>query len=85
MMQGGAGRGGLGHAARTGRLQAAGVGKALRVGSAVAAAVGACVTAAALLGADAGVPAAHAVAALSLLARARKATGRTFGPWDDRT
>ncbi|WP_160159201.1 diguanylate cyclase domain-containing protein [Streptomyces sp. SLBN-118] len=52
------------------------MGKALCVGSAVTAAGGAGVTAAALLGAGIGVPAVHAVATLSLLARTRTATGR---------
>ncbi|WP_328681668.1 diguanylate cyclase [Streptomyces sp. NBC_00322] len=75
-MQGGAGRGGSIRATSVGRLQVAGAGKALCFGSAVTAAGGAGVTAAALLGADIGVPAAHAVAALSLLARSRTAPDR---------
>ncbi|GAB2901197.1 hypothetical protein GCM10027074_78410 [Streptomyces deserti] len=61
---------------RIGRLKRAGAGNALYVGLAVAAVGGVLVAAAALLRAGAGVPAAHALAALSLLARARRAMGR---------
>ncbi|TPQ23288.1 sensor domain-containing diguanylate cyclase [Streptomyces sporangiiformans] len=70
-------RGGSVCCARTGRLSAAEPsGKALRVGSAMAAALGAGLGAAVSLPADVGVPVAHGTAALSLLARARMASGR---------
>lgn len=69
------GRDGLLHAARIGWLHVAGVGKAWCVGLAVAAAVGGGLTAS-VLPADVGVPAAHGVAALSLLARTRTAAER---------
>ncbi|MGP3925867.1 diguanylate cyclase domain-containing protein [Streptomyces sp. 8N616] len=54
----------------------AGAGQAICIGSAIAAAVGGRFAHSALLVADVGVPAAHGVAAFSLLARARTATGR---------
>lgn len=76
MMQGGVGRGGSIHPTSGGRLQVAGVGKALCIGSAITAAGGVGVTAAASLGAGIGVPAAHAVAVFSLLARTRTAPDR---------
>src|SRR5690242_1983585 len=69
------GRDGLFHAARVGLLYVAGVGRALCVGLAVVAAVGGGLTAS-VLPAGVGVPAAHGVAALSLLARAWTAAGR---------
>ena len=69
------GRDGLLHAARIGWLYVAGVGKAWCVGLAVAAAVGGGLTAS-VLPAGVGVPAAHGVAALSLLARTRTAAER---------
>ncbi|MET7711265.1 sensor domain-containing diguanylate cyclase [Streptomyces sp. NPDC005407] len=57
-------------------LYVAGVGQAVCIGSAVAAAVGGRFAQLGLPVADVGVPAAHGVAVLSILARARSATGR---------
>lgn len=57
-------------------LYVAGVGQAVCIGSTVAAAVGGRLAQWGLLVAEVGVPAAHGVALLSILARARSATGR---------
>jgi diguanylate cyclase (GGDEF)-like protein/PAS domain S-box-containing protein len=61
---------------RSSWLYVAGAGQAVCIGSAVAAAVGGRFAHWGLLVADIGVPAAHGVAVLSILTRARSATGR---------